>query len=128
MEYLGDLTTSIFEAALEECWDTEVGIGLLESLESKELTLKAADREFVLATVQQNGRALQYVAESLREDREFMLAAVQQDGTALAYAAESLRDDRQIVLAAVQQDGSALAYAAESLRADREIVVAAKGS
>jgi len=128
MEYLGDLTNSIFEAALEECWDTDVGIGLLESLESKEMTLKAGDREFVLATVQKNGRALKYAAESLQADHQIVLAALQQDGRVLAHAAESLQADPQIVLAAVQQDGSALKYATESLRQDREIVVAAKGS
>eukprot|EP00329_Picozoa_sp_Boothbay-MS584-11_P000134 1825_1 len=33
------------------------------------------------------------------------MAAVQQDGWALEYASEELRNDKEVVMAAVQQDG-----------------------
>ena len=53
-----------------------------------------------------------------------VLATVQQDGFALEYASAELRADREVVLAAVQQDGFALGYASAELRADREVVLA----
>ena len=84
-----------------------------------------ADRECVLAAVQQNGMALRFASEALRADREVVLAAVQQYGRALEHASKNLRADREIVLAAVRQYGWALEYASEDLRADREVVLAA---
>ena len=45
-----------------------------------------------------------------RADKEVVMAAVQQDGRALQYAAEPLRADRKVVLAAVQQNGGALEH------------------
>ena len=84
-----------------------------------------ADRDCVLAAVQQNGLVLQHASEELRADREVVLAAVQQDGNALRYASEGLRADRKVVLAAVRQDGRALCYVSKDLRADRDVVLAA---
>eukprot|EP00656_Telonema_subtile_P011531 TRINITY_DN1571_c0_g1_i19.p1 TRINITY_DN1571_c0_g1~~TRINITY_DN1571_c0_g1_i19.p1 ORF type:complete len:145 (-),score=43.98 TRINITY_DN1571_c0_g1_i19:357-791(-) len=45
-----------------------------------------------------NGRALQHASEELRADREVVLAAVQQDGWALQHASEELRADREFML------------------------------
>ena len=84
-----------------------------------------ADREVVLAAVQQDGMVLESVGDELRADREVVLAAVQQDGWALGYASDNLRADREIVLEAVQRKGSALYYASDELRADREVVLTA---
>eukprot|EP00971_Amphidinium_carterae_P064306 1273511-Amphidinium_carterae.1 len=63
-----------------------------------------ADREIVLAAVQQNGSALEYAAEECKTDRKIVLAAVTQNGYALQWAAEECKTDRQIVLAAVTQN------------------------
>ena len=84
-----------------------------------------ADREIVLAAVQQNVCSLRYAAVPLKADREFMLAAVQRNALALAYAAAPLTADREIVLGAVQQNGRALKYAAAGLQADVQVVLAA---
>jgi hypothetical protein len=81
--------------------------------------------DFMLAAVQQDGRALEYASADLRADREIVLAAVQENGYALEYASADLRADREIVLAAVQQDGYVLQYVSDDLRADRDIVLAA---
>eukprot|EP00971_Amphidinium_carterae_P210982 4186501-Amphidinium_carterae.1 len=89
------------------------------------LALSVADREEILAAVQQDGLALRTAAESCRSDRVIVLAAVQQNALALQFAAESCRSDHEIVLAAVQQSGKALQHAAESCRSDQEIVLAA---
>eukprot|EP00971_Amphidinium_carterae_P337204 6473919-Amphidinium_carterae.1 len=54
--------------------------------------------------------------------------AVKQNGRLLEFAAESCRSDREVVLAAVKnvkRSGQALQFAAESLRGDREVVQAA---
>ena len=37
--------------------------------------------------------AMQWASEDLRSDREFMLAAVRQDGRALKWASKSLREE-----------------------------------
>ena len=87
-----------------------------------------SDRQVVLATVTQDGYALELAAEPLRADREVVLAAVTQDGYALEFAAEPLRADREFMLAAVTQSGWALKFAAEPLRADRAVVFAAVSS
>ena len=44
------------------------------------------------------------VAQKLRADKEIVLAVVQQDGSALQYAAEELRADKEIVLVAEQNN------------------------
>eukprot|EP00971_Amphidinium_carterae_P001206 23736-Amphidinium_carterae.1 len=80
-----------------------------------------ADREIVLAAVQQEGLALRYAAEECKADSAIVLAAVQHNWRALQYAAEECKADREIVLAAVQEDGVALEHAAEGCKADRQI-------
>ena len=47
-----------------------------------------------------------------------MLAVVQNDGTALDFASEELKNDRGIVLGAVQKHGYALRFASDELKAD----------
>jgi len=84
-----------------------------------------ADRDFVLAAVQQSRFALCYASAELQADRKVVLAAVQQGGAALRYASAELRADREVVLAAVQQYGLALQLASVELQADREVVLAA---
>ena len=66
--------------------------------------------------MQQNARgALWYASAELQADREVVLAAVQQDGYALQYASAGLQADREVVLAAVQQNAVALRYASAQL-------------
>ena len=84
-----------------------------------------ADKEVVLAAVQQEGVALRFASEGLRADREVVVAAVKKIGLALEYASEDFRADKEVVLAAVQENGSALTFASEDFRADREVVLAA---
>ena len=54
-----------------------------------------------------------------------MLAAVAQNGDALRYAPDELKDDAVVVMCAVAQDGDALRYASAALRNDDELVRAA---
>ena len=70
------------------------------------------NKDVVLAAVGQDGRALWFASEELKNDREFMLAAIGQDGRgALWFASEELKNDREFMLAAVGQDGGALQFA-----------------
>ena len=84
-----------------------------------------ADREVVLAAVQQDGCTLEYASEDLRADRDVVLAAVRQRGFALKYASDDLRADREVVLTAVSRACGALQFASYDMRADREVVLTA---
>lgn len=55
-------------------------------------------------------------------DKKELLEAIKQDGLALHYASDKMRDDKKIVLKAVKQDGYALRFASERLRNDIELV------
>lgn len=58
------------------------------------------------------------------EDSTVLLRVVEQDGTALQYAPEWLRDDDIIGLAAVRQHASAYMYLSSRLKGRRDIVLA----
>jgi hypothetical protein len=79
--------------------------------------------EIMLAAVQENGLALQFVGK-LHMDREIVLAAVQQDGFALNYVSNEWKVDPEIMLAAVRQTAYALQFV-PLLHMDREIALAA---
>ena len=54
-------------------------------------------------------------------DKNKALIAVKQDGLALEYASDRLRDNPEIVKIAVKQDGFALEYASDRLQGDIEL-------
>ena len=66
---------------------------------------KHLQKKEVLAAVQRDGRALNYVSPELKADKEVVLAAVQENAGALEHASLELRADREVVLAAVRSDG-----------------------
>merc|ERR1712070_132251 len=70
----------------------------------------------VLATVQQNGRALQGASEEMKNKEHIVLAAVQQNGIALQFASEEMKNKENIVLAAVLKDSDALEHACEEMK------------
>ena len=53
----------------------------------------------------QNGYALQFVSEALREDEEVVLAALGHGFQAMNFAAPSLKANARVCLAAVNQNG-----------------------
>ena len=95
-----------------------------------------ADKEAVLAAVQQNGWALHFAASALKADKEVVVAAVQQNaaaegcssrlqqyGEALQHAAAALKANKAVVMAEVQQSGyDALQHAAKALQDDQELM------
>jgi len=81
-----------------------------------------ADRDVVLAAVQQNGWALRYAADELRANKDVVVAAVSQSGWALEDAAAPLKADRDVVMAAIRGSKWALRFAAAELRSDKEVL------
>ena len=51
------------------------------------------DKNEALIVVRQNGYALEYASEELRNDREVVLEAVKQDDWALRYASDELQNE-----------------------------------
>jgi len=84
-----------------------------------------ADVRFALVAVKKCGRALQHVADSLRDDKEVVFAAVRQDGAALDFASERLRADKAMVLAAVRTSPAAIGFAKDPLNQDHDCLKAA---
>lgn len=68
-----------------------------------------ADREIVLAAVQQNPDALQF--SSLTGDRDVVLAAVRGNGRVLEFADDELRRDHQVILTAIRSNPRARQFA-----------------
>jgi lambda repressor-like predicted transcriptional regulator len=97
---------------------------LVDGLDNASEELKA-DKEIVMAAVEQNGNALEHASEELKADKEIVMAAVKENGYVLRDASEELKADKEIVMAAVEQNGDAFDYASEALKADKEIVLAA---
>lgn len=83
------------------------------------------DEEIVLAAVNNNGHALEYASEKLRDNHNMVLAAVNNNGGALKFASKWWRDDYGIVSAAIKSNGWALGYASKRLRRDAALVLKA---
>ena len=81
--------------------------------------------DVVMAAVQQNWRALEHAGEVMKNDVTIVRAAVQQNWRALGHAGEGMKNDATIVKAAVQQNGCALKHAGEGMKNDVTIVRAA---
>ena len=78
----------------------------VEKVEEERITTEKAERERL----------------ARKAERDNVLAAVQEDGTALYYATEELRNDREIVCAAVRECGWAIEFASLELQKDAEVV------
>ena len=101
--------------------------------------------ENVLAAVKQNGLALQFVPDSMKErivhhalhqniaafeyvtprlkdDKAFVSHILAQDGDLLEFVSHRLKDDEDIVRIATKRNGYPLQYASDRLRSDKELV------
>ena len=75
---------------------------IFELIKNKEKIETIYSKELSLALVKQNGEALEYVSDELKNDREIVMEAVKQDGCALEYVPNKLRNDKEIVIEAVK--------------------------
>ena len=83
-----------------------------------------ANEHIVLTAVRQDGHALRFAAEHLKNHRSIVCAAVQQNGTSLWFASDSMKRNREVVIAAVQQNWRALKFAPPDLLRDQGVVLA----
>mmetsp|Transcript_46455 Transcript_46455/g.115212 ORF Transcript_46455/g.115212 Transcript_46455/m.115212 type:complete len:414 (-) Transcript_46455:127-1368(-) len=79
----------------------------------------------VLAAVERSPEAIQYASPFMQRHTRVVLAAVSRDGTVLRLLPWLATHNREVVLAAVRQNGLALQYAGEAARGDKVVVLAA---
>merc|ERR1712139_181450 len=84
-----------------------------------------ADKDIVLAAVQEHPHAWRHANAELQRNKEIFLAVVQQYGSWLRFAAPDLKADEDIVLAALRTEAGALAYADPTLQIDPRMVLTA---
>lgn len=61
------------------------------------------NREYVLKTVKENGKLLEFAKESLKDDYEIAKEAVKNNPEALEFVSERLKGDRDIVYDSVSR-------------------------
>ena len=61
-------------------------------------------------------------------DREYVLKTVKEQGKMLEFASSELQDDEEIVKVALTQDGEALEFASDRLKGKRHSIVSNKNS
>ncbi len=83
------------------------------------------DRQKAHAAVTADGWALSDLSPELRADPEIVRHAVKQNGIALQFADDVLRDDFTTVWLAVMQTGGALVHASHRLRGDPALTATA---
>jgi hypothetical protein len=72
--------------------------------------------------LKENGRELKYAPYWVRSDKALVLDAVGNDGKALRYASDALRNDKEVVCAAaVSAEFKALLYASDDLKNDPDL-------
>jgi hypothetical protein len=84
-----------------------------------------SDPILVMAAVENNGDALQYASELLKNDPLIVEAAVIQTASAFEYASDTLKHDYGFVIKLVKMAPGALRYVAAELRNDLLIVMTA---
>jgi voltage-gated potassium channel Kch len=91
------------------------------------------DKEVVLAAIKNDGGAISYASDELKQElsnnREVVLSAVTSNGEALMDFDDAFRSDKEVVLAAVTHDesysGDVFKSIDKKLQADREVILAA---
>ena len=92
--------------------------------EAPEITVmkeNANNRDYVLKTVNENGKLLEFAADEFHDDREVVLTAVKNNPEALEFASLNLKKDREIVYESVSRLGWTYCYVDESLKMIRII-------
>ena len=82
--------------------------------------------DIVLASVKNNGSALRFASERLKDNYDIVLVAVKNNERALGFASERLKDNYDIVLVAVKNNGRALKFASKKLQEDSELIAEAE--
>jgi hypothetical protein len=83
------------------------------------------DIDIVTKAIKQNGLALQYASDGLKDNSTIVEEAIKKNGLALQYASDGLKDNSTIVEEAIKQNGLALQYASDGLKNNIDIVTKA---
>ena len=78
--------------------------------------------DLCMNALKQNGWALDFVNDNLKQKREIVEMALATQGDALEFSIDKFKSDRNLVKLAVQSNGMALRYADMTLRHDPEIL------
>jgi hypothetical protein len=78
----------------------------------------------VALSLRQNGLALEFVPEELKNNRELVLVAVVSNALSLQYASDMLKNDQEVLVAAAKQNILGLNFMPEELRHNRELMLA----
>ena len=95
-------------------WQEDLGYHTVDDFDESEL-------KSVLGLIKHGGQNLDNAPRKFKRSFLVCLLAVQNDGLALKYADDTLKDCKEIVLEAVKQNGLALQYASDALRRDKEL-------
>ena len=82
-----------------------------------------SNRDYVLKTVKENGKLLEFADETMQDDREIALEAVKNNPEALEFVSDRLKEDREIVYESVSKLGWTYCYARGDLLKDRELLM-----
>ena len=81
------------------------------------------DKTEALVAVKYAFSALEHVSDELKADKEVVMAAIENNGGALQFVeSDELKADKEVVMAAVKNNGYALQFASDELKADPEIL------
>lgn len=81
--------------------------------------------DLMTEAVSTNGRALQYVPNTLKDHDEFVMRLIPKDPIAITWASERLRNSKSFVMKAVARHHRTLKYLPESMQDDEEVVTIA---
>lgn len=74
-----------------------------EAIEITKMRENRENREYVLKTVKENGKLLEFAEDSLKDDYEIAKEAVRNNPEALEFVSDRLKGDREIVLDSVSR-------------------------
>lgn len=86
---------------------------------------KMNDYNFVMNAVINNGNALKYASDELKDNYNIVLEAIKSSCFAIEFASNRLKNYKNIILEAVKKSGCLLYYASEKLKNNKKIVLEA---
>jgi Domain of unknown function (DUF4116) len=74
------------------------------------------NKDVMLAAVKDDGFAIQFASENLRDDRELAMIAISNKARSLEHLSPRLQNDKDVVLEAVKKNPAVIQYASQSLQ------------
>ena len=89
---------------------------------SETLNDDSSNNEYAIKKVLRDPFDLEKLDDVYKADKEVVMAAVQNGGSALEFASDSLKDDKEVVMAAVKESSFAFQYASDELKTDLDVI------